>query len=299
MGLLKTLELVDKQEAVLVDSVPIEGAGQVLDSYNLLAAGIRQALRQLAEQEWGDGAAGGAASGLERVPGPRDQGKAAVDWNSQEGPRQVLARLVEDAGRIREEIERVLKQESGAAAVGASTPVAPDSPVQTAGAQSPGAPVAATMESAEPVAQDPTEPVAQDLAQPATQDLAQPAAQDPAQPAAQDPAQPAAQEPSPPQAAQPVAQDPAQPAAQEPAQPAAQDPAPLVAAPTDTQTAPPAPASTGTPAGGPGVLPAPAPKIPEPLQQTAAALAAVIAHDVEFGPDGWSKDCGSRRPVVG
>lgn len=37
------------------------------------------------------------------------------------------------------------------------------------------------------------------------------------------------------------------------------------------------------------MLPAPAPKIPEPLQQTAAALAAVIEHDVEFGPDGVVK----------
>ncbi len=45
----KCLSLLEKNEPLLVDSVPIRGAGQQLDSYNLLAGAIRDAVRTLAK----------------------------------------------------------------------------------------------------------------------------------------------------------------------------------------------------------------------------------------------------------
>lgn len=139
----------------------------MLDSYNLLAAGIRQALRQLADKSGETVKQVAQRLDLRPYLDRGIKGKAAVDWSSQEGPRQVLAQPVEDAERVRAEIERVLKQESGAAAVGASPPVAPDSPMPPTGPQNPEAPAVATTAAPQP----------HDLAQPSAQDLAQPSAQ--------------------------------------------------------------------------------------------------------------------------
>lgn len=47
--LLEALELVSDDEPVLIDSVPIDGAGQQLDSYHLLAGAIRKGLCTLAK----------------------------------------------------------------------------------------------------------------------------------------------------------------------------------------------------------------------------------------------------------
>lgn len=50
LSLLKTLELVHDDEAVAVDSVPLHGAGQVLDTFNLLGAWIHKALCTVARR---------------------------------------------------------------------------------------------------------------------------------------------------------------------------------------------------------------------------------------------------------
>lgn len=108
VALLKTLELVDKQEAVLVDSVPIEGAGQVMDSYNLLAAGIRRALNQLGEHTGQPAQQVARRLGLSEYLDRGIKGRLGVDWDSEQGPRQLLTRLVADAGAVQAEIERLV-----------------------------------------------------------------------------------------------------------------------------------------------------------------------------------------------
>jgi hypothetical protein len=47
--LVKLLGLLEPDEPALVDSVPVTGAGQVLDAYNLIAAAIRSGLKRLAK----------------------------------------------------------------------------------------------------------------------------------------------------------------------------------------------------------------------------------------------------------
>jgi len=105
--LLKTLELVGPKEAVLVDSVPVQGAGQVMDSYNLLAAGIRRGLKQLGEYCAQGEQEVGKRLGLLDYLDRGIKGRLGVDWDSEQGPVQLLARLVGDAARVQQEIERV------------------------------------------------------------------------------------------------------------------------------------------------------------------------------------------------
>jgi|JI9StandDraft_1071089.scaffolds.fasta_scaffold30663_3 hypothetical protein len=108
--LLKTLDLVQKDEAVAVDSMPIEGAGQVLDTYNLLAAGIRQALRRLAERTAEKTQAVAKRLGLlvylERSI--KGQAGVSVQWESEAGRKVLLDKLVHDALRVQQEIQQVL-----------------------------------------------------------------------------------------------------------------------------------------------------------------------------------------------
>jgi hypothetical protein len=148
VALLKRLELVDKNEAVLVDSVPIEGAGQVMDSYNLLAAGIRRALSQLGEHKGQPAQQVARQLGLSEYLDRGIKGRLGVDWDSEQGPRQLLARLVSDAGVVRAEIERQCKE--SAEPMGRREPAPEASPAQ---------PVQATGEDDKEAAQKaPTEP---------------------------------------------------------------------------------------------------------------------------------------------
>src|SRR5580658_2016418 len=100
VALLKTLELVKEEEAVLIDSVPVAGAGQVQDSYNLLAGGIRQGLRRLAQCTGERGAEVARRLDLDLYVERGIKGKVAVDWETTEGPRKLLERLVTDAQRL-------------------------------------------------------------------------------------------------------------------------------------------------------------------------------------------------------
>lgn len=107
---LKTLDLVQTDEAVAVDSMPIEGAGQVLDTYNLLAAGIRQALRRLAQRTAESTQAVAKRLGLlvylERSI--KGQAGVTVQWESEAGRKVLLEKLVQDALRVQQEIPQVL-----------------------------------------------------------------------------------------------------------------------------------------------------------------------------------------------
>lgn len=110
--LLEALELVSDDEPVLIDSVPVDGAGQQLDTYNLLGAAVRKGLRELATHQERD--IEEVASELDLSPylGRSIKGRFDVDWSDEASRRQLLARLVDDALRIREELSRVRTAES-------------------------------------------------------------------------------------------------------------------------------------------------------------------------------------------
>lgn len=216
--LLKTLELVDKQEAVMVDSVPVAGAGQVLDSYNLLAAGIRRTLRQVAEHQGQSPKEVARRLGLLDYDHRGIKGKLAVDWDSEEGPRQMLARLVADAVRLGAEVQRLLEVATPGTEQGAA-------PASSQGEQS--------AKQAEP---EPQEVAASD----------------------------AAQESAPTDDPRPVD--------------GTSDAAGGTQAGAGATSA--SPGTTGSPAALSGA---------EQLRQGAADLLSVIAHDVEFGPEGEIK----------
>ena len=111
-ALLEALELVSDDEPVLVDSVPVDGAGQQLDTYNLLGAAVRKGLRELATQQKRDIASVAAELDLSPYLGRSIKGRFDVDWSDEVSRTQLLARLVDDALRIREELSRVRSPES-------------------------------------------------------------------------------------------------------------------------------------------------------------------------------------------
>ncbi|NJK31902.1 MAG: transposase, partial [Deltaproteobacteria bacterium] len=103
-GLLRALELVRDDEAVLVDSVPIDGAGQQLDTYNLLAGAVRNGLRELAARRGCKLTELAAEMGLEAYVHRSVKGRFDVDWSDESSRTALLSRLVEDALRVREQL---------------------------------------------------------------------------------------------------------------------------------------------------------------------------------------------------
>jgi len=99
--LLEALELVGDDEAVLVDSVPIYGAGQQLDSYNLLARAIRKGLKELAEKQGRGVDEVATVLGLTVYLNRSIKGRFDVDWQHEASRRDFLERLVNDALLIR------------------------------------------------------------------------------------------------------------------------------------------------------------------------------------------------------
>jgi hypothetical protein len=251
VALLKTLELVDKEEAVLVDSVPIEGAGQVMDSYNLLAAGIRRALSQLAEHRGQDAQQVARRMGLSEYLDRGIKGRLGVDWDSEQGPRKLLARLVEDAGRVRAEIERL----GGEIREGL-----PREPVDTSSPKEPPRSQGQDAEGAPCQTEETGRCRQEDLGAEATPGETEAAPGAPVcapRAETQAPTEPSPQgESAPTESIQTV--DAIQPASPSPSE------EPMATADRTASSL-------------------------EPLKQTAAALAAVIEHDVEFSPDGQVK----------
>jgi len=99
--LLEALELVGDEEPVLIDSVPVHGGGQQLDTYGLLAAATLRGLRELAKR---------AGRPVETVAGELDlgvylhrsvKGRFGVDWEDAGSRHGFLARLVADALTVR------------------------------------------------------------------------------------------------------------------------------------------------------------------------------------------------------
>lgn len=100
--LLQALELLELDEAVAVDTVPIEGAGQVRDTYNLLGDGIRRGLSALASQHQVDVLVVAESLQLEDYLTRSIKGMAGIDWSEAVQRREFLERLVADAQRVQQ-----------------------------------------------------------------------------------------------------------------------------------------------------------------------------------------------------
>ncbi len=85
---------------VVLDTTNILGRGAVKDTYNLLADGIVQLMRALAEAEGLGVEAWGRGQGLERYLAPSIKGGAEVDWDDEEARREFLHGIVSDAERL-------------------------------------------------------------------------------------------------------------------------------------------------------------------------------------------------------
>jgi Transposase DDE domain/Transposase domain (DUF772) len=83
-----------------LDTTPILGQGAVKDTYNLLAEGIVQLGRRLAEGEGEREAVWAERQGLSRYFGSSLKGEAAMDWDDQKQREQLLTAIVADARRL-------------------------------------------------------------------------------------------------------------------------------------------------------------------------------------------------------
>jgi hypothetical protein len=99
--LLEALELVSADEPVLIDSVPIDGAGQQLDTYNLLAGATRNGLRALAKAKGRDVEELAKEMGLSAYLGRSVKGRFDVRWDDEASRLAFLTTLVDDALRVR------------------------------------------------------------------------------------------------------------------------------------------------------------------------------------------------------
>jgi transposase len=85
---------------VVLDTTYILGRGAVKDTYSLVADGIQQLMRALAEadgvgmKEWG------RAQGLARYLTPSIKGGAGVDWDDEQARREFLGGIVADAEQV-------------------------------------------------------------------------------------------------------------------------------------------------------------------------------------------------------
>lgn len=108
--ILEALELIEDEEAVLIDSVPIDGAGQQLDTYNLLGRAVRSGLRLVARQRSRKVDDVARELGLEGYLDRSIKGRFEVDWTDEASRLRFLDQLVQDALRIRAELHT--RQES-------------------------------------------------------------------------------------------------------------------------------------------------------------------------------------------
>jgi len=107
--LLAALDLLDTVGAVAVDTVPVEGAGQVLDTYNLLGAAVRKGLAELAARDGRSVEELAASLSLASYLSRSIKGSVAIDWSDEKQQRDFLAQAVQDARTVRD----ALRSESG------------------------------------------------------------------------------------------------------------------------------------------------------------------------------------------
>lgn len=92
--------LKNRKIRVALDTTPILGKGAVKDTYNLLAEGIEQLVRRLAEVEGEEVTAWAERQGLSRYFGSSLKGEAAIDWDDQAQRDQLLTEIVQDGRRL-------------------------------------------------------------------------------------------------------------------------------------------------------------------------------------------------------
>jgi len=96
-----------KLRAVL-DTTFILGRGAVKDTYNLLADGVRELLKALAQAEERELAGWASEHGYERYLASSIKGEADVDWDSEESRSEFLGGIVTDAERLLGQAETAL-----------------------------------------------------------------------------------------------------------------------------------------------------------------------------------------------
>ena len=87
---------------VALDTTNILGRGAVQDTYNLLADGIVQLLRALAQLKGINVGQWAKSQGYHRYLGSSVKGEAAIDWSDQRARTALLAEIVADADRLLE-----------------------------------------------------------------------------------------------------------------------------------------------------------------------------------------------------
>jgi len=120
-----SLELIEPNAPVLIDSVPLEGAGQQLDTYNLLAAGTQRCLREIAQLEGETLAATAERLGLSAYVGRSVKGRFEVDWDDEGSRRDFLERLVGDARTAQEALVKARQVAKSPKDDGGSGPATP------------------------------------------------------------------------------------------------------------------------------------------------------------------------------
>lgn len=108
IDLLKAMELVELTGAVAVDSVPVTGAGQVLDTYNLLAASVRMGLREVCSITGERVEAVAERLGLGDYSRRSVKGAAGIAWDDAAERLQFLTQLVRDARAVQAEMVAIV-----------------------------------------------------------------------------------------------------------------------------------------------------------------------------------------------
>jgi hypothetical protein len=90
---------------VALDTTPILGKGAVQDTYNLLAEGIVQLARRLAEGAGEEEAVWAEREGLNRYFGSSLKGEVAIDWDDKKQRERLLTAIVQDARRLLSMVE--------------------------------------------------------------------------------------------------------------------------------------------------------------------------------------------------
>jgi Transposase DDE domain/Transposase domain (DUF772) len=83
-----------------VDTKPMLGRGAVEDTYNLVATGMRQLARAVAQHRKTDVSVFLSDHGLDRLAAPSIKGAADIDWSNESAREEVLTGLVADAKKL-------------------------------------------------------------------------------------------------------------------------------------------------------------------------------------------------------
>lgn len=87
---------------VAIDTTPIFGRGAVQDTYNLIAKGIKQVCRLLAEADDEDAEVWAASKQLGRYFASSIKGTTDIDWDDENQRQQFLTGLIEDGDQVLE-----------------------------------------------------------------------------------------------------------------------------------------------------------------------------------------------------